>query len=498
MKVRKKIVQLLVLIVLLFVKGFPSVAQTNIAFYPLEDQFNSSSFNPAFLTSHHRFTFSIFPMGGTNIGYNNQRAIKELVTKFVSGAITDEDYKDILSSLTDNSSFNQTIEIALLNFTFLSRIGTLNFRINENENFSARMKGNVTDFIIKTGIQSAIIDQEQYLPAQAMHYREYSLGYATPIIRHRFKAGIRAKLYFGKSAFSSGLSGSIRNESNIDEPNNYILRTSGRVNISAPETNEVSDGTTNSISLFTGSSMIDYLMNNGNPGIGVDLGFKYRLTPKLTFSMSMMDLGKINWKTNLNSKFFNGEYPIKSYTAYPQLSADGTKIITKRYTNAISDSISHLFDLEYDRTSFSTTLPLTFYSGLSYRINPTVQINLLNKYVVIKDMNYNSSSITANFKVNKNLSVNTGYAIIGSAYKNFPLAMLFKKDFGQIYIGTDNLAAFLIPNLSDFAGFSFGTCFYLFKKRDVYKPIVETFPFFKPRKIHRNKKGKIKSMIWEL
>lgn len=480
-------------LILLLVKVLPSGAQTNIAFYSLEDQFNSSAFNPAFLNSEHRFTFSIFPMGGTTIGYNNQRAIKELVSKFISGVTTDGDYKEILSSLTDHSSFNQTIESTLLNFTYLSQIGTLNFRINENENFSARLKGNASDFIIKTGIQSAVVGEEQYLPAQAMHYREYSLGYSTPLIQHRFKAGIRAKLYFGKSSFSSGLTGSISNESG-----NYMLRTSGKVNISVPETNQENPGTTNSISIFTGSSMVGYLMNNGNPGIGVDLGFKYRITPRLTVSMSMMDLGKINWKSNLNSKFFEGEYQITNYQVPTQINENGKEVITKSSSDAISDDISNLFNLVYDRETFSTTLPLSLYSSVSYRINPKVQINLLNKYVVIKDMNYNSSSLTANFNVNKNLSINTGYAIIGNSFNNVPLALLFKKDFGQIYFGTDNLAAFLFPNLSDFAGFSFGTCFYLFKKRDVYKPITESFPYYKPRKISRNRNGKIKNVDWEL
>ncbi|MFY9153646.1 MAG: DUF5723 family protein [Prolixibacteraceae bacterium] len=492
MKAVNRYIPLFVLILML-VKVFPSSAQTNIVFYPLEDQFNSSGFNPAFLNSEHRFTFSIFPMGGTSIGYNNQRAIKELVSKFISGVTTDSDYKEILSSLTDHSTFNQTIESTLLNFTFLSHIGTLNLRINENENFSARIKGNASDFIIKTGIQSAVVGEEQYLPAQAMHYREYSLGYSTPLIRHRFKVGIRAKLYFGKSAFSSNLSGSITNESG-----DYMLRTSGKVNISVPETNQVNPGTTNSISIFTGSSMVGYLMNNKNPGIGVDLGFKYRITPRLTVSMSMMDLGKISWKSNLNSKLFEGEYQITNYQVPTQINQNGQEVITKISSEAISDSISNLFNLVYDRSTFSTTLPMSFYSGASYRINPKVQVNLLNKYVVIKDMNYNSTSLTASFNLNKSLSVNTGYAIIGNAFNNVPLAFLFKKDFGQIYFGTDNLAAFLLPELSDFAGFSFGTCFYLFKKRDVYKPINETFPYYKPRKISRNRNGKIKNMDWEL
>lgn len=60
-------------------------AQTNIAFYPLEEQFNSYSFNPAFLNPSGRFTFSIFPFGGMSVAYNNQAAVNQMATKFLQG-----------------------------------------------------------------------------------------------------------------------------------------------------------------------------------------------------------------------------------------------------------------------------------------------------------------------------------------------------------------------------------------------------------------------------
>lgn len=227
-------------------------------------------------------------------------------------------------------------------------------------------------------------------------------------------------------------------------------------------------------------------MNSGNPGIGLDLGFKVRINPDLTLSMSMIDLGKINWKTNLNSKNFAGEYRLHRSSVTSNING-GVEIITKKLGNySISDSISNLFDLTYDRSAFSRSLPVTVYSGLQYQINPSLRISLVDKYVFIKDLNYNSFSITANFDLNKQLSVNTGYAIIGNSYNNIPIALLVRKDFGQIYIGTDNLLSFILPSVSDYAGFTFGTCFYLFRKRDLNKSISKYFPFYRPRKIRKN------------
>ena len=112
-------------------------------------------------------------------------------------------------------------------------------------------------------------------------------------------------------------------------------------------------------------------------------------------------------------------------------------------------------------------------------------ISMVDRFIRLKDMNHNSFSIFAKFDVSKELTVNTGYSIIGSAYNNIPLAVQLNRDFGQIYVGTDNLLAFVVPSISEFSGITFGTSFYLFRKRSLYGSPTETFPFYKPKKVKR-------------
>lgn len=477
------------LIVLVFLSMVLSLAkaQTSIALYSFEDHFNSSDFNPAFLTSREGISFSIFPLAGTSLGFNNQQTIRQIVQKSLSGLSSDDDYKEVLKGLTNHFSFNQNFESILLNITYPSRIGFLNFRVKEIQNFSANLKGELTDFIIRSGIQSAAIEQTQHLPAQAMHYREYSFGYSMLPGRKKLSAGIRAKIYFGKSSFFSGLSGSIQKEQN-----EYFLRTKGKLDLSVPDAKVGNTGETlSSVSIFKGPGTMSYLTNIGNPGFGIDLGLKYKFTPSLTFSLSVLDLGKIFWNTNLNSKYFNGEYAISSSKITNQITKDGIEIITKKFSgSSFSDSISNIFDLTYDRSSFSNTMPVTFYGGLNYQLSPSLKISLVNRYVLINEMSHSSISVMANYLINKKVSVSTGYSIIGNSKFNIPYAMVIQKNFGQIYFGTDNLLSFIIPSISEFAGFSFGTCFYLFRKKDLFLNPEEKYPFYKPRKIkNQRKKG---------
>ena len=221
---RKRIIMFLALMTMMLTMG---KAQSSLAFYPFENQFNSSNYNPAFLNSPHKFTFSIVPLGGTTIGYNNQALIKDLFTEVLSGRNPDDDYyMNALESMANRPMFNQNIESAMLNFTYRSKLGFFNFRIKDVQTFSASAKGDLTKFIIKEESQSVVLDEVQFLPTQVIHYREYSLGYSYKSPMNRFSAGMRAKLYFGKAAMYSSLSGAINKEGS-----DYVFNTKDRKSV---------------------------------------------------------------------------------------------------------------------------------------------------------------------------------------------------------------------------------------------------------------------------
>ncbi len=405
------------------------------------------------------------------------------MTKIISGQNPANDYyMNVLETMANKSMFNQNIESAMLNFTYRSKVGFLNFRIKDVQTFSASAKGDLTKFILKEESQSAVIDEIQYLPTQAIHYREYSLGYSYKSPMNKFSAGIRAKLYFGKAAMFSSLYGSINNESG-----NYVLNTTGELNLSFPQsTNPTSSGAPD-ITKISGSKIANYLLNTGNPGFGVDLGINYRFTPNLSLSMSVIDLGKINWNNNLSSRYFDPyTLPVLSFivpTLEPLeiIKKDGYKYYTKLPTYLNEGSIP---------TSFSRSLPLTIYAGIKYRIKPNLTISFTDRYLLVKNLSYNSLSVTATIDVNKKMSINTGYSIIGDSYFNLPVAFLLKKDFGQMYFGTDNIASFLLPSIFDYASFSCGTCFYLFKNRDSKNSFSpDENPFYKSRIIKKDRKS---------
>ncbi len=489
MKFGRRSKHIYILLLWLFVFVLDGKAQSGLEFYSIENKYNSYNFNPAFLSSRSQFTFSIFPFAGTSLGYDNQQEIQRMMKELLSGINSENEYISLVKNMVNQPNYNQRLESELLSFTYAAKEGFFNFRISEVESFSASVKGPVSLFMIEPQVKSVVVGQIQNVPALILHYREYSVGYSTPSNHQKLTLGIRAKLYYGKGAFSSGISGSIE-----ELAESYKLEMHGTGKMSIPEQRaQNDDGTITTSPGFTETSVKSYLLNSGNPGFGIDLGFRYKITPQWSFSMSMLDLGKIEWKNNLNSKNFNGSYFLKGSSVQPSLE-NGVKMLTKTSDSiSFTDNLSTIFKVVPDNSKFSTKLPATFYAGLNYQINPAIRINLTERYIKLKSMNHNSLSLTANFELTKKFTVNTGYAAIGNTYNNVPLALFFNQDFGQIYIGTDNLLSVLYPSSSEYSGYSFGMCFYLFRNRTLYRPPTDELPYHRPKKVKKSKNsGRIK------
>lgn len=454
-------------------------AQPNLTFYPLNEQFNSFEYNPAFLTSGEQFTFSIFPVAGLNMNFNKQEIVKDMVGELRSGEIANQESRDIFTRMLRHPSFRQNVEVSWLNFTYRTKRGFLNFNIAERQFFTTSLKGELLDFLFRSDILSTPIGRSQKIPFQAAHYREYSLGYAYTSRSKKLSAGLRAKLYFGKFAFYGNIQGSINNLSN-----NYAVTTAGIVHISLPEEMIISpDSKINRIDLSK-ENILNYFWNSGNPGLGMDLGIHYKVNPRLSVSASMVNLGKINWKSEVNSRSMETQFYLIPDTYEPDTLEVPTLIKRDKLSYA---GIFYLSRLERDSAAFSRALPLHWYAGIKYQVSPLLSISLTDRYTVIKNLSYNSLTLLANFNVNAKLTLSTGYAMIGDAYFNLPMGLFLKQNFGQVYLGTDNLVSFVSPTNGDFAGISFGACFYLFTHRNLMLKRDENIPFYEPRKTIKNR-----------
>lgn len=474
MKFERKGKLVFLILAYLLISVLQGKAQTNMVFYPMENQINSPSLNPAFLTSQSKYTLGIFPLTGMNVGYNNQLVIKNMLFKILNGQQTNDDYKEVFNSMVKLDLFYQRMENTIINVGYNSVFGSFDFRVKENMQMMTDLKGEFSEFLTNSSSQTILMNKPQVFSALALHYREYSLGYAREIVKNKLSVGLRAKIYFGKFSLSSDVQGEV-----VKNNNDIYLQVQNQLELSFPM-NIVTDseGLLSSAETTAGFSIGKYLTNSKNFGTGFDIGLTYKINPDLTFSASVVDVGKINWKSNLNRITFNGNY---KFPAVFIVSSDG-KTVSKNsgFSNETTD-FNELYKINIDESSFSTRLPVNFYAGLKYRINPKLNLSMVDRFIDYKSMSLNSISATGIYAIKKNLSLSSGFAIIGRSYLNMPFALLYNGGSGQYYIGMDNLLSMIVPSSAEFSGITFGMCFFLFKDKTKYKEI-DYLPFYKEKK----------------
>jgi hypothetical protein len=373
-------------------------------------------------------------------------------------------------------------ETNLLNFTYRPEFGTFSFRIKENVLLLSDFKGNVSDFLMDSETKSLTIGEPQLFAAEALHYREYSLGFSKELLKDKLTIGARAKVYFGKSILFSEVSANTTMRADT-----FYTQFSGPMKLSIPADPLYHvDGYLQDLNLANNFDIGNYITNAKNVGFGIDLGFKYSITPDFEFSASVTDLGRINWKENINSLMFNEEFPFPASNIQVKMNENGIPELTKLNIRPLADSIS--FQLLVNRERFSKPLPTNFFAGLKYQVNPKLSLGFVDRLSVTKGLNYNSFSLTANYQLTGKWAVITGYSAFGNSFNNIPLSFFYKASWGQSYFGTDNLFALLIPSVSEFSGISFGTSFYLFRKNIKYKGPIEYLPFYMEKKQKPNKR----------
>jgi len=465
---------ILPLLVLLLAMTSNLRSQTNMVFYQAEDQVVSPGYNPAFLTNQNIFVFSFFPLTGMSVGYNNQKVIKDMILNYAQGKQTNDDFKEVFNSMIKLDLFYQRMEIPLINIGFNTGIGSFNILVKDNMQILTDLKGEFSDFLLNTSEQSVSLNRVQPFPAFALHYREYSLGYAKEIIQNKLAVGLRAKIYFGKFALNSDVKGQV-----TQKANDFYLQSQDHVNISFPvKIVPDADSVLRAVTTADNFSVGNFLMNSGNKGTGFDLGFTYRINRDFVLSASVIDVGKIYWKNNLNSMKFKGEN--KFPDEFVKQSDNG--LLTKKEGfSAENTDIPELYKIEMDSNPFSTRLPTTFYTGLKYTINPGFKIGFVDRYIYTKEISFNSISITGIYDVSPNLTINSGYSIIGNSYFNMPFALIYKRSSGQYYFGTDNIFS-NFSSSAGFAGITFGACFFLFRNKAEKYTEHDYLPFYKEKK----------------
>jgi len=273
------------------------------------------------------------------------------------------------------------------------------------------------------------------LRSYGSYLRQYTLGLSR-VISTSLKAGIRLKLLFGKAGISTGPTaiGLRTDENNFDllADGNYMLNTSLPVTVEQDAAGNITGVTWNGI------NYADFLLNRGNPGIAVDLGIIYRYSPGLTLSASLLDVGALLWRTELNNISSEGTF------IYEAIDTSGD-LISRDFLDGIIDTLQGSLDVRVSQQAYSSLLPAQLFLGASYQLKEGLSVGVVNRNLILRSKLLSSLTLSATAHLTGTLIGTLSWSYLNRSIRNVGAVLALQGEGFQFHLATDNLIGFMQP-----------------------------------------------------
>ncbi|MBN1118085.1 MAG: hypothetical protein JXA77_12815 [Bacteroidales bacterium] len=266
------------------------------------------------------------------------------------------------------------------------------------------------------------------------HYREYALS-VSKFSGSGVYFGARAKLLFGK------LNVATRNTS-IDlftDPTSFNLNFTGDLlaHSSLPLVIDTTGDILDNVSYNEEVNIPDLILNRKNPGFGIDLGIIYPYSNNLELSASIIDLGFIRWRSNLNSMegegsfFYDGPW--------------GDTVNTESYLRDIAGNLRDSLDLTISQTNYTSFLPARLIGGVKYHYSNKLSFGLQGEALFYRTKIIPSTTISAMYNPFDYLGLMASYSIQYYSLKSVGAGIVLGRNPVQFYILSDNVPGMIWP-----------------------------------------------------
>lgn len=454
------------------IAGFTSVnAQESATMQFMKGLPQSTLQNPALHNDSSAVVVGLPGLSGLYMDVSSPFATYDLIHKG-TGVLSDElvlDIDNFPQTLRKVNTLEQNLSIPMFYLGIRSKKSFFTLGITEKQTSQLTFNKSLVQFIADG---NAPYVGQNYdlgnLDMDAFHYREFALGYSNEVIKNKLTLGLKAKILYGKMAMQTQ-----RNQMTVEtaaDGTSIILNSDMQISLSAPvQVKYDSEG------YFDGMEdqdmePADYMLQNGNTGMAFDLGAVYKLTPKLTLSGSIVDLGRISFKKDITTLDYTYSYNWEGI--------DFSNSVDKAQEDYVEPG--DLFDKEIDRIEetfkphrsnfgtkgFHTGIPVKVFLGGTYELSPKVNIGLLERFYKHGEFTQNTLSLSGNTLLGNFLTLSGSYSVIGHRMNNLGLGMAVRAGFFQFYVVGDNMLA-LRPSRANYANARFGVNFLMGRKRPV-------------------------------
>lgn len=295
---------------------------------------------------------------------------------------------------------------------------------SENASFDFAFPNTLFDFALKGN--AAFLGERvnlSKLKLNATYYRELSLGYAYQA-NEKWQFGGHLNLFFGIANFSNQKS----DLGIYTDPENYNITIDGSIEINSAGLNTINGNSSN------------FLKTGSNFGLGIDLGAQYKLNEKWEFNTSIMDLGYINWKSDLKTLTNNSKtFTLKGLDLNTLI--DGGIFNGDSLLIDIVDSLENEFSLEEIEKQYTSYFAPKWYIGAKFHINSKHRVYSTSSLQFYPTGVRFGISLGYELDLNKVFGVMANYSIYSNSFSNIGLGLRLRGGPIQIYLMTDSMLA---------------------------------------------------------
>ena len=409
---------------------FCASAQQSNTFYLLHDVPQSNRLNPAVQIKCKWFLG--FPLlTSTHLNYSNTVfSFNELFSS--SGGSASLNMSSFYDKVKKSNLIDNAIHLDLISLGYRRNDYYITFNIAEKINSGITYPGSLIELVWKGNTQF-LGETEKFnnLRTNTVYYREYSLGVSKVWDTYN-TFGVRAKLLFGKAGIYSGKS----KMSLYTDETTFDLNVEGDliINTSFPMTvNQDADGNITDVTIGD-INILSFLMNGKNKGFALDLGWIHKYNESLTLSASLLDLGFIRWKSDVNNIRLTGNF---NYS--------GANLDDVDYLADFSDTLFNSFNHTVSQNKYYSWFPTQLYLGGMYQYKPKLGIGIVNRNMIYRGKLHSSLTLSANTKLWNKLSASLSWSYLNNTYKNVGLGLAWHSRGLQFHIVSDNLLGIIKP-----------------------------------------------------
>ena len=267
-----------------------------------------------------------------------------------------------------------------------------------------------------------------------LNYTEFAFG-ASRRINRVLQMGIRTKYLLGSAHLQTRRSDIrlVTSDTPIELTGNSDILIRGSLPVDIEEDNNGNVSSVNN--RLNSAGDFTALLFSWNHGLAVDAGIIYEYSPKLTFSASLLNLGFIRWRKNVNSVYQQEDFLFQGIDLNDYYQSGNET----DFLQALEDSVNSHFRLSGSQTPYTALIPMKLMAGASCKYNSYISLGLIGEAEILSGRIYPSLTINAVARPADNFSVSLSYSMMDRSFKNIGFGLVIGKEPVQFYLVSDNI-----------------------------------------------------------